>query len=270
MTLRELRLREGGLPQFRAFWLAICLLLPLLAGAQPAESQSPQTPSTNSVRTVFDLLITGGRAALREGKPDIALTSALAAIKEDEKRFEGYALAGMACQKKGEIGKASEYFDHAIERSPESKRAQLALMKQSLSNTNVVASAAPSAPSEALSSEAKVKLKVLELIARDADKKDVPAEEHQRYLSEYLDKSAEFLKDNPDCLPVWEVRAAMALELNRPHESWEAGRNLKRLTAGKSELAQVTELLAMLERKGWLGEKAPEAITSATVAAAWS
>ncbi len=251
--------------KFRAFSAAklvarlFLLLLMLEQGftiARAADAVTASTASTNSAAPMFVLLINGGRSALGRGQGAEALTAARAAIQEDPKRFEGYALAALACQKKGDLPGATEYVDEALARAPEAKKARLVQIKQSLSNTNDTVVTGLKAVRTPLSEDAKVKLRVLELIAQDADRKDAPEEEHRKYLKEYLEKSSDFLQSNTNYLSVWIVRTAMAIELNDAQTAWEAGKRVKELTAGKSDPGSIT-VMAMLERKGWTGDSAP-------------
>jgi hypothetical protein len=92
---------------------------------------------------------------------------------------------------------------------------------------------------------------VLTLIAEESDKATTTEERH-KLLQELLDKSDSLSKDHPTLVLVWLLRAAAAVELNRPVVGWEAGKRLKEVGAADAEDARSRRVMAMLERKGWL------------------
>lgn len=92
---------------------------------------------------------------------------------------------------------------------------------------------------------------MLLMIVEEADQAK-SATERRKLLDELLLKSGELVREFPDALPVWTLRAAAALELEQERMGWEAGSELIRLGAEKSDDSKVRQLLAKLDRKGWL------------------
>ena len=99
------------------------------------------------------------------------------------------------------------------------------------------------------------------LIAEDADKAQT-ADDREKLLKEFLDKSNGFLKVHPSQLNVWLIRAAASVELGEPRIGWEAGKSLRTLGAEKINDPKTDKVLAMLDRKGWLSESEPVAESS--------
>jgi hypothetical protein len=97
---------------------------------------------------------------------------------------------------------------------------------------------------------------VLTLIITDTDHATT-AEKRNGYLQEFLTRSQDFVKNQPDSLPLWLLRADAAIELDRSSEGRESARRLIELKAGDSNDRRVRRVLAMLDRKGWFGEEAP-------------
>src|SRR5580658_10301751 len=100
------------------------------------------------------------------------------------------------------------------------------------------------------------KLAVLSQIYREAEDPDAKA--NQRALrEEFLERSAEYLDKYPNEATIWLIRADIALKLDKPHEGWEAGKNLTRLGLDRSDKEIVKDIFIQLERKKWLEENDP-------------
>jgi FKBP-type peptidyl-prolyl cis-trans isomerase FkpA len=76
--------------------------------------------------------------------------------------------------------------------------------------------------------------------------------ERQQLLREFLERSAELVKDSPESTRIWFLRAVVALELSEGQAGWEAGHALLQRGLGSSENPKVQKLMAALERKKWL------------------
>lgn len=120
--------------------------------------------------------------------------------------------------------------------------------------------ARPKAPlsfEESLTGVERRRFDVLGLIMEDADRATEKGA-RERLLDEYLAASGEFVRDHPDSTTVWTGRVSAAVELNRPILAWTAGRALVRLGAETMDDVKIRRALAMLDRRGWLGETAPQ------------
>lgn len=113
------------------------------------------------------------------------------------------------------------------------------------------------APSAELPPAVKRKMQALALVYREATAAKEGTAERAKLLDEFLARSGEFVREQPDIATVWLLRATVALELGRAREGWEAGRAMIRLGLENSADAAVQQLLVQLERKNWLGEKPP-------------
>ena len=107
-------------------------------------------------------------------------------------------------------------------------------------------------PATVLSDDDRLKLDVLTLLSKKADKAATPEDRAQAY-GEYLKRSSDFLKSHREQTNLWVMRAIAAVDLNRAQEGWEAGQQLKALGLMHSQDPKIRELLAEMELKGWLG-----------------
>jgi len=197
-------------------------------------------------------LVTAGNNAMKADKLQDALAAAMAAIDVNKDRFEAYALATLVLQRQGDVTQAKSLLEKALAVAPESKRAQLRQIGESLDKATPNKEAA----ANKLSRDAIRKQNVLLLIIEDADAAKT-ANERNRFLNEYLEKSEPFLASNPTAEKVWLLRAAAALELSKTKIGWEAGRKLLSLGANESDDPNTQKVLAKLDRKGWLSETMP-------------
>jgi hypothetical protein len=92
---------------------------------------------------------------------------------------------------------------------------------------------------------------VLALILEDADYA-TSAGKRDAYLQEFLNRSQDFVRGQPDSLQIWILRAVAALELNQPIAGREAAQRLIELKADNLDDRKIRRVLAMLDRKGWL------------------
>jgi hypothetical protein len=97
---------------------------------------------------------------------------------------------------------------------------------------------------------------VLTLIIADVDHAN-SVDQRNGYLMEFLARSQDFLKAQPNSVPLWLLRADAALELNNSNEGRESARRLIELKAGDSNDGKMRRVLAMLDRRGWIGTGAP-------------
>lgn len=100
------------------------------------------------------------------------------------------------------------------------------------------------------------KLDVLKQIAEEATASRDP-KERGKLLRELLAKSSEAVQLDASCLEAWVLRGTAAVELNLPHESWEAGKALVGLGVADSEDRPARRVLARINRRGWLTRSDP-------------
>jgi tetratricopeptide (TPR) repeat protein len=210
----------------------------------------------------YDEMIKEARALMKEDKLPEAKARADEAAKLDPKRYEAFAVAALIAVKQGDTVAGKDAVAKALLLAPSEKRASLEALQKKLAETGSEspseAAKAPALPGQS-SSEQRLKLEVLKQIVADADNAKTPQERYQR-LQEYLKRSEELLKTSPNLTSVWVFRAAIALEINNAHVGWEAGHSLLRLKADSSGDPKVVELLAKLDRAGWLGGRDPNDI----------
>jgi hypothetical protein len=101
-----------------------------------------------------------------------------------------------------------------------------------------------------LSGDTRRTFDVLTLIVEDIDHA-TSVEQRNTYLQEFLNKSQDFVKGQPNSLQIWILRAVAALELNQPTAGREAAQRLVELKAGNLDDRKIRRVLAMLDRKGW-------------------
>jgi TPR repeat protein len=205
--------------------------------------------------SAFDQFVSSGRKAFADGKLDDGMIAALAAIKENDQRFEGYALAALLLEKQAKTSEALNYVEKALTRAPEAKRVQLEQIRERLRPTSPASnSTAEQSVTEKFSGETRRKYDALMLIIEDADKAK-ESQDRTRLLREFMVKSAEFLEMRPDYTNIWVIRGASAVEVDYPLEGWLVGRRLKEYGLEKSDQSAIRKVFAALERKGWLGNE---------------
>ncbi len=80
------------------------------------------------------------------------------------------------------------------------------------------------------------------------------ADEKKKLQEQILERSAPLVAKYPKEMKLWQIRAVVALVLDKPREGWEAGKNLKALGSLSSEDPAVGDLMAELNLKKWLVE----------------
>jgi tetratricopeptide (TPR) repeat protein len=118
----------------RAKSIFLCLILLLLAFVHPALTADSQTGSPSS----YDELISIGRALLKEGKLTEAYSSAMEAEKSDNTRYESYALAALVFEHQNKPEDALNVLKDAIARAPETKKAKLLELQQTLQRDEAI------------------------------------------------------------------------------------------------------------------------------------
>lgn len=225
--------------------LLFTLILTFLSGfcfGQTA-SQLPAAPNYNQ-------LISTGNDYLKEGKLKDAYSTAMVAVQAEASRFEAYALAALALHGQGADADAKKFVEKAFARAPEGKKPLLNQMAKLIDDAIAAASASDQiAPTP----DTRRRMAVLQLIMADADKATT-ATERNRLLNEFLDQSSPFVKEHPDQINIWVLRAVAALEVNKTGAGSTAGRRLIALGQDRSD-QKIQKVLAMLERKGWLNDK---------------
>jgi hypothetical protein len=221
-------------------------------------------------------LIATGYDLLKEGKVGEAYVAATKAAQKEPTRFEAYALAALALHVKAADSQAKTFIDKALSLAPPDKKPLLNDLAGKIAEglTSSVTSApanpgtgplqsarTPRGPAQSAPTvpEMRRKLDALRLIVEDADK-STDAESRRKFLQEFLAKSEPFVTQYPGETEIWVLRAAAAIEMDEAITGWQAGRKLLALGQDGSSDPKIQRLIAMLDRKGWLGERPPAVI----------
>lgn len=213
-------------------------------------------------RDKFDAQFRQAQTLFKEDKLREAYAAVQAAGRLDATRYEASALAALIFLKDGKAAAAREALAEARKLAPRDATQKLdeiaklieAAAKGATSPGATTSSGnlnAQAASTSALTGAARRKYDTLLVIVEEADQAKSPAE-RRKLLDELLVRSGEFVREFPDVLQVWTLRAAAALELEQERVAWEAGSEMIRLGAENSEDPKIRQLLAKLDRKGWL------------------
>jgi len=219
-------------------------------------------PALASATTPYEDLLVQANILFKERKLDEALATIEAAKKLDAKRFEASATAAVILHASGKSAEAKAALDEALMLVPADKKKRVDAIAKVLSTPqatcapDATSTAAATTPAPTLTLAARRQHDALQLISEEADKAST-ALERRKLLYEFMTKSAEFLVTNPFQTNVWVTRAAVALELEYTRSGWEAGRHLRKLGVDNSDDPKSRKVMAMLERRGWLGVKTP-------------
>lgn len=112
------------------------------------------------------------------------------------------------------------------------------------------------------------KAKALGLVYKEAVAQPEGSGERRKLYTEFLQDSEALLKEMPNAINIWVLRAAIAIEINNAVVGWQAGQRLLALGADKNPEPSIQDLLVQLERRKWLGEK-PPAASSSSIYGAW-
>jgi hypothetical protein len=253
---------------------AILLCVATLILGQRPRRKAPTNQEKPSL--TYNQLIGSGYDLLKEGKIGEAYLAAMEAAQKDPTRFEAYALAALALHVKGAEREAKTFIDKALSHAPPDKKPLLNDLAGKIADalTTPVRSAPTNPETRPLQSartprepagsaptdpEMRRKLDALRLIVEDADK-STDAESRRKFLQEFLAKSEPFVTQYPGQTEIWVLRAAAAIEMDEAITGWQAGRKLLALGQDGGSDPKIQRLIAMLDRKGWLGEKPPAVI----------
>jgi formylglycine-generating enzyme required for sulfatase activity len=191
---------------------------------------------------------------LKDGKLVEARQTATTATSLAPERFEAWFLAGAVAHQQGADAEAKPLIEKALTLAPEDRKAKIQQFLASVGGTGAATTVTrlDTKRSEvALTQAAQRELDTLLVIAEEADTATA-ADKRKAALNEFLEKSAVFLKQHPDQVRIWVIRAAAALELELEKTAKRAGQKLQELGLGESSDGKVRRVLAMLNRKGWL------------------
>ena len=188
----------------------------------------------------------------KAGKLGESLAEVQAAAKLDPKRYEAPATAALILHAAGKPAEARGALDAALKLAPADKQESL----QDIAKLLASAPATGASPTNSTITAARRQYETLVLIIEEADKATLDAE-RKKLLREFMAKSAEFLQSDPLQTNLWVLRAVAAMELEAQRSGWLAGRHLKTLGLAESDNPRIAKIMAMLERKGWSGEKIP-------------
>ena len=205
----------------------------------------------------FDDSLVQANVLFKQGKLDEALAAAQAAQKLDPKRYEAPATAALILHAAKKPVEAKAALDEAIKLAPPDKQDKVQKIAKLLATEPTAADDPPP-----LTGAARRQLDALRLIIEEADHATLDTE-RKKLLQEFLAKSEPFVKENPDRISVWALRAVAAVELDEPKIGWEAGRKMLKAGAENSDDPKTRKVLASLERRGWLGEEPPKIEASA-------
>ncbi len=211
----------------------------------------------------FDEHLKQSQILFKENKLTEALAALQAAGRIDGTRFEAPALAALVLVKAGRVADAKLALADARRLAPSEKQPSLDGIAKIVDAAPAAAAAPVAAPAATppaqpgqLSGAVRRRYDTLLLIVEEADKTS-SGDERRKLLGEFLKASGEFARDQPALVQIWVLRAAAALELNLARIGWDAGREIVKLGAENSDDAKVRKVLAMLDRKGWLGGQPP-------------
>ena len=221
-----------------------------------------EPPASDKQATTYDDHLVQANVLFKQGKLDEALAAAQTAQKLDPKRYEAPATAALILHAAKKTAEAKAALDEAIKLAPPDKQDKVQKIAKLLAaeptapaETAATAVATPAGPPQ-LTVAARRQLDALTLITEEADKATLDTE-RKKLLREFMGKSAEFIVDHPFQTNVWVLRAAVALELDYPGSGWLAGKRLKAFGVDESDDPKTRKIMAMLDRKGWLGDKTP-------------
>ena len=98
---------------------------------------------------------------------------------------------------------------------------------------------------------------VLTLVIIDDADKATTADERNGYLKEFLAKSQDFVRERPNSLPLWTLRAVAALEVNQAATGREACQHMVAMKAEEMDDPRIRRVLAVLDRRGWFSADNP-------------
>jgi hypothetical protein len=213
-------------------------------------------------REQFDSQFREAQALFKQDKLAETYAAVQAAARIDPSRYEASGLAALVLLKDGKLTAARDALGDARKLAPAAAAKKLdeigdLIEAASAKKAETVAATTPGKPtrqniaSGALTGAARRKFDTLMLIVGEADQAKSPLE-RRKLLEELMAKSAEFVRELPDVLQVWTLRAAAAMELEEERMAWEASSEMLRLGAENSDEPRLRQLLAKLDRKGWL------------------
>jgi hypothetical protein len=188
--------------------------------------------------------------ALASAHPQDALALCKQTIQRDPSRYEAHVVAAAALRQQKQYGRAVAQLQTALALAPENQTPRI---RRALTETKVAS----------LRADSRRKLDGLMLILEDAQATKSAAD-RERFLREFLAKSDAFLNEYPSISDLWSLRAQTAIELGEAKTGWQAGRKLIELGYDRSDVLSNRKLMATLERKGWLGDHAPQTKAEAT------
>ena len=112
---------------------------------------------------------------------------------------------------------------------------------------------AAAAPAPALDDKSKLQLDTILVDGNQAQAQNDPTARAAAWKT-LLSDSDDFIQAHSDQFNVWLLRADAALELNLSKPGWEAGSNLIRLGALKSDDANVNAIMGYLNKKEWIAD----------------
>lgn len=200
----------------------------------------------------YEAQLEKAQSLFKQKKFPEALAAVQAAGKAEPTRFEPPLLAALIFINGGQVAEARQALAEARKLAPATAQTKIdEIAKLVDKGAPATSSTLQSTSTTALTGAARRKYDTLLVIVEEADQAKSAAE-RRKLLDELLFKSGEFVRDFPDVLQVWTLRAAAGLELEQEQMTWEASSELIRLGAENSDDPKIRQLLAKLDRKGWL------------------
>jgi hypothetical protein len=100
--------------------------------------------------------------------------------------------------------------------------------------------------------------KVLESTMADALNAEPDSAEYRKLFAQAFEQTTALVKDSPENLWLWTVRAMAAFELGKPKDGWLAGMKMRQLDAEYSTDEFTVDVLVSLAKEGWLEKKEPD------------
>ena len=215
----------------------------LAMGSPEAHSQAATTPAavaTSATDARYAQLLKRAGTLVQAKSPDarVVLDEAIAV---DGSRYEAHVLFAAHLRDTSENLAALTHLQLALGLAPD---AAIGRIQRAMAETRIAA----------LPPVARRQFDALMLVVDDIDK--ATGVDRLWPLREFMTRSAAFVEENGSIADVWLLRAQFSLELDYPSMAWVAAEQLRLLGVNAEQAPELDQILAQMERKGWL-DKTP-------------